>query len=220
MAAKRRLGWLGPAIVLLGLAAGSVGVWYMMHARPKAGAVIDTFVLDPHTKIVVRAEDGGDRSFVELRVDDDVKWQALVPHYAGKPGKPGVAWSQNAVSVRVIRDGKAEIFALSMNDASKLGGIHLASEHNGIDPDASGPLTMTDHLRSYELVAGDGWHQLLGIDLKLGTAIWKKELGPVPVTAGGVDGGLVWVEQDGKRRYFRVFNGAEDGTVGHVPKPL
>src|ERR1041385_424017 len=109
--ARQRLGWLGPGIVLAGAAVAAVGVWYMVHARPVAGAVIDTIAVDDHRAIVVRAEAGGDRAFVELRDRDAVVWQALVPHYSGRPGVPGIAWSPTAVSVRVVRDGHAELFA-------------------------------------------------------------------------------------------------------------
>jgi hypothetical protein len=35
--ARSRLGWLGPAIVLVGAAVAAAGVWYIVHARPSAG---------------------------------------------------------------------------------------------------------------------------------------------------------------------------------------
>jgi hypothetical protein len=216
----RRLGWLGPVIVLVGVAVAALGVWFMITSKPTPGEVIDTFVVDPHTSIVVRAEQGGDRSFVELSADNEVRWQALIPRYAGRKGNPGVAWSPVAVSVRVIRDERAEIFAVSMQDASKLGGIHLAAEHGPIARDATGPLTLTDHVRSYEIISGPDWHQLAAIDLNLGEPLWKRELGPAPIEAAAVEGGLVWVQQRGVKRHFRVFNGAEDATMIPLPKSL
>jgi len=221
MTARRRLGWLGPAIVIVGLAAGAVMIWFMVRSRPTAGEVIDTFQIDPQATIIVRHEaGGGERSFVEVRVGDEVQWQAMVPHYAGKKGVPALAWSEASLAIRVVRDKRAEIFAVALRDGTKLGAMHLGTEHGEIDPDAPGPITLTDHLRSYEIVSGDGWHQLVGVDLRLGIALWKKELGPLPVTDGGVEGGLVWVVQGGNRRYFRVFSGAEDATVTPPPKPL
>jgi hypothetical protein len=209
----RRLGWLGPTIVAVGAAVACVGAWYFIHARPTAGAVIDTIAIDDQHALVIRGETGsGGRAFVELREGDDVKWQALVPQYAGRPGVPGVAWSATAVSVRVIRDGHAEIFALAAHDASKLGTLRLAPEHpEPVVVDAPGPITLTDHARSYELVTGPGWHQLVAIDLQSGKGVWSRELGPAAIRAGGLTGGLLWIEQDGRPapRLLRAQTGAD-----------
>jgi len=206
---RRRLGWLGPVIVGVGAAVAAVGTWYMVHARPSAGAVIDTLPIDEHHALVVRAETGGERAFVELREDDKVKWQALVPHYAGRPGAPGLAWSATAVSIRVIRDGHAELFAIALHDASKLGGMRLAPNHGRVIEQTTGPVTLTDHLRSYEIVAGPDWHHLVATDLRTGKGLWSRELGPVAIRAGGVKGDLVWLDQGGAPRLFRVATGAD-----------
>ena len=206
--ARQRLGWLGPAIVLVGAAVAAVGVWYMVSVKPVAGPVIDTLVVDDHRALVVRGETGGDRAFVELRDDERVLWQALVPHYAGRAGASGIAWGATAVSVRVIRDGHAELFALALHDASKLGGMRLAPEHGPVQEDPASPVTLTDHVRSYEVVAGPDWHQLVAIELKVGHALWSRELGSAPVRAGGVEGDLVWIDQSpGGRRCFHVITG-------------
>jgi hypothetical protein len=209
---QRRLGWLGPAIVAVGAAVAAVAVWYMVSARPTAGAVIDTIPIDDQHALVVRAEAGGERAFVELREGDElreVKWQALVPPYGGRPGAPGIAWSATAVSVRVIRSGHAELFALSMHDASKLGGMRLAPEHGPVVVEATGPVTLTDHVRSYEIVAGADWHQLVAVDLRSGKALWSRELGATPVRAGGVKADLVWLDQGGAPRLFHAQTGAD-----------
>src|SRR5947207_3856059 len=147
---KSRLGWLGPAIVLVGAAVAALGGWYVVHARPSAGPIIDTLAIDAQRSIVIRAETNGDRAFVELHDGPDLKWQALIPHYAGRPGAPGIAWGSTAISVRVIRDHHAELFGLAMHDASKLGGMRLAPEHGPVIIDPAAPVTVTDHLRSYE----------------------------------------------------------------------
>jgi hypothetical protein len=212
---RRRLalGWLGPAIVVVGAAVAAVGAWYFVHARPSAGPVIDTIAIDEHRALVVRAETGGERAFVELRDGDAVKWQALVPRYAGRVGAPGIAWSPTAVSVRVIRDGYAELFALAMNDASKLGGMRLAPQHGRVLRDPGGPITLTDHIRSYEVVSGPDWHQLVAIDLTSGRALWARELGPSPVRSGGVRRGVVWLDQGAGLQFFGVLTGADDRTV-------
>jgi hypothetical protein len=222
--ARAHLGWLGPAIVGIATAVAALGVWYMVHARPAAGPVIDAIPIDGRRALVVRAEIGGDRAFVELRDGDAVVWQALVPRYGGRPGAPGIAWSPTAVSVRVIRDGHAELFALAMHDASKLGGMRLAPDHGPVAEPADGPVTLTDHLRSYEVVSGADWHQLVAIDLTSGHALWARELGPAPVRAGGVAGGQVWIDQGEGPHAFAALTGkdrgAGSGPAGGIHNPL
>jgi hypothetical protein len=202
--------WLGPTIVGVGAAVAAVGVWYVLHARPKAGDVIDSFDLGNGGTLLVRAEAGGERSFIELRDHDEVVWQALIPHYAGAKGRPALAWSQVAVTVRVERSGRAEVFAIAMNDAAKLGGFRLAPEHEPIATQSDGPITLTDHVRSYELVGGADWHQLVAVDLATGKALWKDELGRQPITEGHIEGSLIWLTQGPRKRRFNMFNGSED----------
>ena len=114
----------------------------------------------------------------------------------------GIAFSETVVSIRIVRNQRAEIFAISMRDASKLGGLRLAPEHGPIDPAAKGPVSLTDHQRSYEIVSGPDWHQLVAIDLPSGQALWKTELGAAPITSGGVEAGNVWLMQGDQRRVF------------------
>ncbi|HEV7557861.1 MAG TPA: hypothetical protein VGO00_20485 [Kofleriaceae bacterium] len=204
---SKRLGWLGPAIVIAGAAIAGVGVWYVVAAKPVAGDVIDTIPIDQDRSLVVRAQVGGDHDFIELHDHDIVRWQAFIPHYAGRPGAPGIAWSPIAVSIRVVRDGRAEIFAVAMSDAGKLGGMGLAPDHGPIVVQTSGPVTLTDHVRTYEIVAGPDWHQLVAIELATGKALWKAELGPAEVTDGGVADGAVWIAQPGQRRRFEIHSG-------------
>ena len=194
--------WLGPTIVGVGAAVAAVGVGYVLHARPHVGAIID--------KLELLAEDGGERSFIELRDHDSVQWQALIPHYAGAKGRPAIAWSKSAVTIRVERGGRAEVFAIALQDASKLGGFRLAPEHEPITVLPEGPITLTDHVRAYELVGGADWHQLVAVDLQSGKALWKDELGRQPITDGGVQGAQLWLVQAGHKRQFNVFTGAED----------
>src|SRR5207248_5586398 len=101
-----------------------------------------------------------------------------------------------------IRDGRAELFALAMHDASKLGGMQLAPDHGPIVERAEGPVTLTDHARSYEIVSGTDWHQLVAIDLTSGRALWAHELGPAAVRAGGVTDGEVWIDQGAGRHAY------------------
>jgi hypothetical protein len=166
--------------------------------RPEAGAIIDTIPMGARHSLVVRAEVKSDRSFLELRDGDTVKWQALIPHYAGSKGRPAVAWSEKAVTVRVERNGRAEVFAFAMHNASKLGTYRIAVDHEPITMHAEGPITMTDNVRAYEIVGGVDWHQLVAVDILRGGVIWMSDLGRTPIAAGGVAGGQVWVEQAGQ----------------------
>ena len=219
MARRIRLGWLGPLIVIVGTAIAGAGLWIMLKNKPTAGAVIDEIHLDARVTVKIRAEASSDRSFIELYVDGELKWQALVPPYAGRPGVPGIAWSDNALSVRVIRDNRAEVFALAMHDASKLGGIHLSPDKGPVLRNPPGPITLGDHVRSYELVSGDGWNQLVAIGLDLGRILWRRDLGSGPIEGGGIENGFVWIQQHGEKRWFNVFSGKEDRSVEKIGAP-
>lgn len=214
MATRRKLGLLGPIIVAVGAAAAGVAAWYMVSAKPHAGDVIDTIAIGENAKIVIRGEaNGGKRSFVELHERGAMTWQAMIPRYAGAPGRPAVAWSDRAITVRVDRDGgRAEVFAFTRSNAAKLGMLRLAQDKEPIRIHAEGPVTLTDHVRSFELVGGADWHTLIAVDLASGEGAWKVELGPAPITAGGVEGSRLWLEQGGKRRWFDAATG-RDQTV-------
>jgi hypothetical protein len=217
MAARTRLGWLGPVIVIVGAAVAALGVWYMVHARPEPGDVVDRVPIDGQRALIVRSERRSDRAFVELHDGDQLLWQAMVPRYQGGPGRPGIAWGGSAVSVRVIRNGRAELFALALHDAAKLGGMQLAPNHGPIVDDPASPVTLTDHIRSYEVVSGADWHQLVAIDLTSGKALWRRELGQLPVRAGGAADGVVWIDQavngEPGQRPRRCFAGADGADV-------
>jgi hypothetical protein len=221
--ARRPPGWIGIAIVALGAVIAAVGIWYFIRHRPTPGAVIDEIALDERSKVVVRAEDGGPRSFVELHEDGRLVWQALIPTYAGKRGQPAIAWSDIAISARVIRDPAhephAEVFALARRDASKLGGVQLGLGHGAIDPAAPGPLTLSDHVRTYELVSGRDWHQLAAIDLRIGKIVWQQELGAAPIDGAQLEDGSVVVTQRAAKRWFNVLTGQEDRSLEKVGMP-
>lgn len=226
---KRRLGWLGPIIVLVGALAAAVGIWWMKSARSVAGKYLDVLALDADTALVVRGEHSSDRAFVELRHHDGtVAWQAMIPPYAGRPGAPGLAASRDAASVRVVRDGGAEVFGLSMRNASKLGGFKLAASrprHPGGHTLPSA-VTLTDLRYSFELVgqersekeATDPWASLIAVDLATGRGQWSMDLGTDPITAAGLVDGAVWVQQAGQIRGFRTADGVAT-TVTASPPP-
>jgi hypothetical protein len=108
----------------------------------------------------------------------------------------------------VVRNGRAELFALAMHDASKLGGMRLAPEHGPVVDDPESLVTLTDHIRAYEVVSGPDWHELVAIDLTSGRALWSRELGAAPVRAGGVTGAAVWIDQGAGRKCFGALTGA------------
>ena len=206
--ANKALGYLGPAIVLVGIAASAAAILYMRSARPVPGDVLDTIAIDDTHSFVVRSDaKDSRRSFLELREKADVKWQALIPHYAGSPGRPAIAWSPNIVTVRVERDGRAEVFAFAMTTAAKVGALRLAPEHEPITTQASGPITLTDHRFSYEVAGGPGWNQVVAINLDTGKGVWKADLGPDPVAAGGIEGRSLWLQQGPKRKLFDLATG-------------
>ena len=47
----------------------------------------------------------------------------------GRKGAPGLAWNDVAVTVRILRGDRAEVFALNMQNGTKLGGFRLAPNH-------------------------------------------------------------------------------------------
>ena len=57
---------LAVAVMTLGVAVGSLGVWWMSRSRPEPGAYIDVLALGGDAAVAVRHERGGTRSFVEL----------------------------------------------------------------------------------------------------------------------------------------------------------
>jgi hypothetical protein len=213
--------------VIAGAAVAALGVIYWMHARPAAGDTIASYgapEAGEGASLIVRAERGGARAFLELHgtsplSGDYVVWQALVPHYAGDAHRPGLAWSHDVVTIRVERGSRAEVFALSMRDGSKLGGFRLAVEHEPVRTQPTGPITLTDHTRAYEVVGGDGWHQLIAVDLATGQGLWKVELGPEAVVDGGASAGRVWVTQGARTKAFASASGSDEGVTA-TPKRL
>jgi len=217
VAPTRRLGWIGPILVAIGVAVAGLGAWYVVHARPEAGAVIDQFgapELGEGASIVLRSEVGGPHAFVELhgtspKSGDYVRWQAFIPHYAGAPGRPAIAWGPVAISIRVERSGRAEVFPLSTQTGDKLDGFRLASEHEPIATQPTGPITLTDHVHSFELVGGADWHELIAFDLVSGKGSWRVSLGADAIEDGRIVGDRVLLTQAGKQRRFLVSSGAE-----------
>ncbi len=211
-----RWGLLAPGLVLGGAALAGVGVWYWLHVQPRPGAEIDRVPCTDAT-MVVYAEQDGERSFVELHdPNDQVVWQALIPHYAGSRGRPAIACGATAATVRVERSGRSEVFGFLLQTGEKIGGFRLAPEHQPIAIQPTGPITLTDHLRSYEFVGGADWHQVVAVDLASGKGVWKADLGPAPVTAARLAGGQLVVDQGASERSLELATGRDETVTKAV----
>jgi hypothetical protein len=211
-----KLGWLGPAIVIVGAATAGVAVWYWRSVQPIAGDEIDKVPCGAQT-IIVRSELGGERSFIELRgAGDQIVWQALIPHYAGHFGRPAVACGETAATVRIERSGRAEVFGFLLQDGEKIGGFRLATEHEPIATQPTGPITLTDRVRSYEFVGGAGWHEVIAVDLPSGKGVWKVELGPDPVTDAAIEGARLRIQQGAKVRFLDSASGRDETVTNAV----
>jgi hypothetical protein len=213
-----RVRWLGPAIVIGGLAIGGIAVWYWRHAQPVAGDLVHAGrCRNPGGDsgfVAIRSERDGDRSFVEMHARgsdgvDRVIWQALIPHYAGSRDRTAFACGKAALTVRVERGGRAEVFGFELGSGEKIGGYRLASEHEPIRVEPTGPITLSDGERSYEIVGGPGWHQLIAVDLATGRGLWKVDLGADPVDDGRVENGQVSIRQGVRQRSFTPEQGRE-----------
>ena len=105
------------------------------------------------------------------------------------------------------------MFAFLRASAVKLGGLRLAPEHEPITTQAQGPITLSDGARSYEIVGGADWNQVIAIDLHTGKGVWKVDLGPGTITDGGVDEHGIWLQQGPSRRRFDPATGAEHRDI-------
>jgi hypothetical protein len=180
-AAPRRASgrWLAPLLLSTGIAIGAVGVWFMLHARPTPGAYYEVFAMDEKRAVALRHEEGSERSFVELvEIGHGVRWQALIPPYAGTPTAPGIAASPNAITIRVRREGKDWVWALSTENNDKLGEVELipGAPRAGAHPPAA--VTVSDATQSFELT-GDDTHStsVTAIQLADGHPQWRVDVG-------------------------------------------
>jgi hypothetical protein len=180
-AAPRRASgrWLAPLLIASGVAIAAVGVWFMLHARPTPGAYYEVFAMDDRRAVALRHEEGTERSFLELlEIGRGVRWQALIPPYAGTPSAPGIAASPAAITVRVRREGKDWVWALSTEDDDKLGevGLYPGPPRAGAHPPAV--VTVSDETQAFEFT-GDDAHStsITAIRLADGHPQWRVDIG-------------------------------------------
>ena len=60
-----RLGWLGPALLLIGALVGGLGVWWMARARPQPGPYVDVLALDEEWAVALRQQRGNRSHWAE-----------------------------------------------------------------------------------------------------------------------------------------------------------
>lgn len=211
---RARLGLLGPLVVIVGVAAAAVGIWFMLHVRPAPGKFIDGVALDDDSFIAVREQSGTDRNFIEVTRQNKLLWQAMIPHYAGRVGAPAIGISKTAMTVRIARRGRSEVFGLSLTDSRKLGALLLGKDRPVSATSHCGEvITVTDDERAFELISSPDDNAIASIDVTSGMAGWQADLGKSPIVDAGVADGVVWVKQLDMIRAFR----AVDGSKTEVP---
>ncbi len=188
--------WLAPTLLAIGLAVGGLGVWVMVSSRVHAGAYFEVLATDGPYAVALRHHDDSPRAFLELiEIGHGVRWQAMVPPYAGTPTAPGLAASPTAITVRIRRDGRDELWAMSTRDAEKLGqpGLVPGAPAPGVQPPAV--VTVADSVQSFEFAgAVDHETSVVGIELAVGAPKWRIELGKVSVRGAWLDAKTLWID--------------------------
>ena len=211
---RPRFGLLGPILVVVGLLAGGFGIWFMLHVRPVPGDFIDGFALDDNSYIAIRAQPGTDRNFVEVTRQNKQLWQAMIPHYAGRVGAPAIGVSPTAMTVRIARRGRSEVFGLSLTDARKMGALLLGKDRKPTATSHCGEIiTLTADGRAFELLSTQDDNAIASVDVSTGAAGWQAGLGKAPITDAGVANGIVWVNQGTTSTAFH----AADGSAAEIP---
>ncbi|MCE9576371.1 MAG: hypothetical protein K8W52_24700 [Deltaproteobacteria bacterium] len=210
--------WLAPTLLGIGVTVGVLGIWVMVSARVHAGAYFEVLATDGPYAVALRHQDDSPRVFLELiEIGHGVRWQAMVPPYAGTPTAPGLAASPNAITVRVRRDGRDELWAMATRDAEKLGQL-------GLEPGAAAPgvlppavVTVADNVQSFEFAgAPDRATTIVGIELAIGSPKWRIELGKVSVRGAWLDDKTLWIDTGAAPL---AIDRATGKTVDRTPGP-
>lgn len=170
-------------VLVLGFGAGALATWFMIGARPKAGAFIDA-VATPDGALAIRHERSSGRAFVELwRLADDDRlrpgWSGLVPPYAGRPGVIAAAATHAVATVRVIRGGRPQLFAFDLVHGDKIASFDL-DETLPARPEAwTLPAVGTTGADVHTIEAlgdGKGGAVLIAADLDRRSLVWRRTL--------------------------------------------
>lgn len=211
---RQRFGLLGPLLVIVGLLAGAFGIWFMLRVRPVPGRFIDGFALDDDSYIAIREQPGTDRNFIEVTRQNKQLWQAMIPHYAGRVGAPAIGVSPTAMTVRIARRGRSEVFGLSLTDARKMGALLLGKDRKPTASSHCGEIiTLTANGLAFELLSTEDDNSIASVFVSTGAAGWQAPLGKAPITDAGVANGVVWIKQGAAVTAFH----AADGSVAEIP---
>lgn len=201
-------------LVIVGLLGGGFGIWYTVHVRPVPGRFIDGFALDDESYIAIREQPGTDRNFIEVTRQNQQLWQAMIPHYAGRVGAPAIGVSPTAMTVRIARRGRSEVFGLSLTDARKMGALLLGKDRKPTASSHCGEIiTLTADGHAFELLSTEQDNAIASVDVSTGAAGWQAPLGKSPITDAGVTNGVVWIIQGATITAFR----AADGSAAAIP---
>ncbi len=178
-----RSGRLVVAIALaLAFGLGGLGSWWLVRSRPTPGDFVDAIATPDGGAVLLRRE-RADRYFLEVHGPDRLRWRALVPRYAGAVGTPAIAATPSVVTVRIVRDGRPQLFAFDTARGSKLASFELLEDAVS-DPagyTAAGRSTTFAGGWSAEVLARpDGTARLIAVELDAQRLAWKVEVAAWP----------------------------------------
>jgi hypothetical protein len=187
------------ALLVAGLS--TPAAYWMIKAKPEAGAYIDALALDGGFAVTLREEKTEGRAFVELiGLDEGLRWQALIPTYRVGEGAIGVAAAQHAVTVRFPRAGHTQLFGFSASSAQKLGTIILGEELPD-EPDghaAPAVASLSGGAQAFEVIeSDDGAGRIYAISMLRGAIDWTRDLPEAGIEAIWITSDEVVVEQPG-----------------------